>query len=554
MRCLMEFTPRPPILYGKTFMKRASCSWLVLVSSAFVLFALPQMKIAENAGLADNAFAGGNDPRIASLAQDSSTAICYASPHGNDLADGLTLRTAKQDVMSCYDDISGGTIFLLDGGHGVPLRACAQRDPPSCGIWIMGSADPNYAHPPAGWRKEKAISFVGGMGTAGGAFSHDYQTNIAAGGPDSKHPGIWLSSTYQITFENLSITSCLPAMVGADSSSNPANGQAWDNVFDNVGLYALRSVGCGPGMFIGSSSSRNFIRHSQIRGSALEQALVSMISRQSNIVTFRAAAKLPSSWKTGTVVGVVGVSDPSFDGGDFTITVTGHNTFTYPQAGPNATSSSGRAASDGNQSIVINPHGAKGNTLYADDLSLYDGAIKVYAGTSGTTLDVAKLDQDPGFGPSVWIATCTSPTIVYNRDTTAADGGKSGILAAVRSDCPRGTEELADSIQGSNPSVDAPATIMGGESPQRKTENPTSSDQHGVSKGQPLKQVKASAAQGGGSPLRTTASPPSTSQHAGSKGQPTEKTKAFSVQVGTFRDPANADHLKALIGGAMGRW
>jgi len=28
--------------------------------------------------------------------------------------------------------------------------------------------------------------------------------------------------------------------------------------------------------------------------------------------------------------------------------------------------------------------------------------------------------------------------------------------------------------------------------------------------------------------------------------------KAFGVQVGTFRDPANADHLKALIGASYG--
>jgi len=533
-------------------MNRRSCLWLVLLFSAGVILALPQVREAANAGLGDNAFDGGNDPRIASLAPDSSTSICYASPHGNDSADGLTLRTAKQDVMSCYDAMSSGTIFLLDGGHGVPLRACAQKDPAGCGIWIMGSADPNYAHPPAGWRKEKAISFVGGMGTGGGAFSHDYQTNIAAGGSDSKHPGIWLSSTFQITFENLSITSCLPAMVGTDSNGNPANGQAWDNVFDNIGLYALRSVGCGPGMFIGSSASRNFIRHSQIRGSALEQALVSMISRRSNIVTFRATAKLPSSWKTGTVVGVVGVSDPSFDGGDFTITVTGHNTFTYPQAGPNATSSSGRAASDGNQSIVINPHGAKGNTLYADDLSLYDGAIRVYAGTSGTTLDVAKVDQEPGFGPAVWIATCTSPTVVYNRDMTAADGGKSGILAAVRSDCPKGTKELADPIQASNPSVDGSPTTIGGAGPPRTTSNPPLSYQHGASQGRPTEQVKAHAAQGGASPSGTTANPPLSYKHGVSKGQPTEQMKAFGVQVGTFRDPANADHLKALIGASYG--
>lgn len=377
-------------------MNRGCCLRLVLLLSAGLMLVLPHMRGAANAGLGDNPLAGASDPRIASLEPNVSTSICYASPRGNDSADGLTLRTAKQDVMSCYDAISSGTIFMLDGGHGVPLRACAQRDPVGCGIWIMGSSDPNYDRPPAGWRKEKAISFVGGMGTGGGAPLHDYQTQLSAGGNDSKHPGIWLSSTFQITFENLSITSCLPALVGTDSNRNAAKGQAWDNVFDNVGLFASKSVGCGPGMLIGSSSSRNFIRHSQLRGSSLEKALVTKILRQSNIVTFTATAKLPSSWKTGTVVGVIGVSDPSFDGGDVTITVTGAKTFTYPQTGPNTISSGGQAASDGNQAIVLNPHGAQGNSLYADDLSLLDGAIKVYAGSSRTTLDVMKVDSEPG--------------------------------------------------------------------------------------------------------------------------------------------------------------
>lgn len=248
----------------------------------------------------------------------------------------------------------------------------------------MGSADPNYAHPPAGWRKEKTINFVGGIGTGGGSSSHYYQTNISAGGSDLKHPGIWLSSTVQITFENIFIASCLPALVGTDSNGNHANGPASDNVFDNVGFRASTSVGCGPGIFIGSSSSSNFIRNSQIQGSTLEHALVATISRRANLVTFTAMATLPSSWRTGMVVGVVGVSNPSFDGGDFTITVTGAKTFTYPQTGPNATSSGGGATSDGNQAIVMNPSGAKGNSLYARDLFLHGGAIKVYAGTSGT--------------------------------------------------------------------------------------------------------------------------------------------------------------------------
>jgi cell division septation protein DedD len=500
--------------------------------------------------LANNAL---DDPGGAAVVPDSSEAICYASPKGNDLADGSTLRTAKQDVMSCYDTISSGTIFMLDGGHDAPLRACARRDPAGCGIWIMGSGDPNYSRPPAGWRKEKPISFVGGMGTRGEPSSHDYQTNLQAGGSDSKHPGIWLSWANQITFENLSIATCLPAVLGRDSNGNPANGQAWDNVFDNVGLTASRSVGCGPGMFIGSASSRNFIRHSQIRGSPAEQALVAAISRQSNIVTLSASARLPSSWKTGAVVGVVGVADRSFDGGNFTITVTSAKTFTYPQTGPDFTSSGGRASSDGNQAIVVNPHGAQGNSLYADDLSLHDGAIKVYAGTSGTTLDVAKLDQEPGFGPVVWIATCISPTVVYNRDVAPTNDAKNPMLAEVRSDCAKSPEEVADSTHAQNPSINAPAAMTGGAGPPRATTNPPLGNQHDVPKGRPTEQAKAAAPK----QERASVTPPSvnptpSSPHDASIRRPLEQKTAFAVQAGTFRDPVNANHLKAMIGASYG--
>ncbi len=498
-------------------MKKVPCLWLAFLFSGLVWFALPERTMTGSAGFADNAFPGESNPDMSSRDPHSSAAICYASPHGNDTADGLTFRSAKQDVMSCYDAIPGGTIVMLDGGHGVPLRACPRVDPAGCGIWIMGSTDPNYAHPPAGWRKEKAISFVGGMRTGDEALGHDYQTHIAAGGSDSKHPGIWLSSTFQITFENIFITSCLPALVGTDSNRNPANGQSWDNVFDNVGFWATKSVGCGPGIFISSSSSRNFIRHSQVQGSTSEHALAATISRQSNIVTFTANAKLPASWKTGMVVGVEGVRDPDFDGGDFTITLIGAKTFTYPQIGPEATSSGGRAASDGNQAIVMNPHGAQGNSLSADDLHLYDGAMKVYAGTSRTNLDVAKVDQEGGFGPAIWIATCNSSMVVNAQDIRTAKRDLDGIFASVRSDCTKSAQDLASRPHVQYASVEGPARFFGGEDPSR-----------------------------------TIANPPLRSQRGNLKSGLTKQTKAFAVQVGAFRDPANADLVRARVGATYG--
>lgn len=498
-------------------MNRAPCWRLTLLLCALPLLALPKGMSAGQADLRGNALAGGNGQGTAVQDSDSATAVCYASPHGNDSADGLTLRTAKQDVMSCYDAIPGGTIVLMDSGPGVPLRVCTHRDPPGCGIWIMGPGDPNFAHLPAGWRKEKTITFAGGMATGGGAVPPDYQTRIVAGGTDAKHPAIWLSSAHQVTFENISITSCLPAMVGIDSNRGPAVGHARDNVFDNVGLFSPPSVGCGPGMLIGSSSTRNFIRHSQFRGSAPEHAVVASITRQSGIVTFTAVARLPASWNTGKVVSVLGAGDPSFDGGNFTITVTGARKFTYPQAGPDAISSGGRAASDGSQAIVMNPRGAAGNSLSADDVAIYDGAIEVYAGASATTLNAVNVHREEGFGPAIWIATCGTKTNVNAHSLRTADDGKPGAVAAIWSDCTNRPQAPAAKIHRQNASAAAPPTPVGGAGPSRATANPPSNNQHGNSIARTI-----------------------------------ETKKAFAVQVGAFRDPANADRLRRRIGTSYG--
>ena len=193
-------------------MSKALCGWKALLFSALVGLALPEGLAAGNGGSAGNIFAGGNDQGMASPVSGSSTRICYASPRGNDAADGLTIRSAKHDVMSCYDAIPAGSILLLDGGRAVPLRACPQRDPAGweSGSWVLQTQTMRIPRPGG---KEKPISFVGGMST-GGESSPGYQTNIASGGSDSKHPGIWLSSADRITFENISITTCLPAVVG----------------------------------------------------------------------------------------------------------------------------------------------------------------------------------------------------------------------------------------------------------------------------------------------------------------------------------------------------
>lgn len=144
------------------------------------------------------------------------SSICYAKPDGNDLNDGSYWAFAKADVMACYDALppAGGTIYIMGSGmKGDRIPACKSSDPNGCGIWIMGRWDPNYSHPPAGWRKAKtAVSFVGVGGQSFNTFGRQ-GTVIVNGGSavDNNHPGIWLSSFGNIMrFENIQ----LPGTIG----------------------------------------------------------------------------------------------------------------------------------------------------------------------------------------------------------------------------------------------------------------------------------------------------------------------------------------------------
>ena len=523
---------------------------LALVSLAF---AAPQNSGATHSALRDQTPTAGGRGGAALPSSSPITSICYASPDGNDASDGSSVRTAKQHVMACYDAIPAGDIILLEGINGSAVSACSRRDPPGCGIWIMGSGDSNYAHPPPGWRKEKAVHFMGGVGADNVPGSPAGRTHVLAGGSDRKHPAIWLSSTGQTTFLNVSVTACLPALVGTDSSGDGVKGAAKDGAFDNVGLWASNQVGCGPGMLVASSSSRTTIRHSQIEGSTLEHALVAGIVRRFHTVIFTAVDNLPSSWKTGMEVGIEGVLDPSFDGGDYRIKITGPKTFTYYQTGPDAESASGEATSDGDQAIVLNPHGAQGNSLYASDSSLYGGAIKVYAGSSPTVLEVSKVKQEQGKDATVWVANCTSPTVINAHDIRARDAA-STTSVVLRSDCGGSPHELAGRTPVQNVAFEPPASpeATRAELPPKPTADQprsTVAARHPSLSPPPAprmipeRPVAALATKTLPLPSPRAESRPST---------PADSTKLFGVQAGAFRDPANADELKAQLGTGYG--
>ena len=106
--------------------------------------------------------------------------VCYVSAFGNDANSGAWWDTAKASIMACFDVLpqgayAGGTIYLQDK-NGVSIPACPAGSPPGCGIWIMGPGDPNYASPPAGWRKKLGATpiYILGVGAASTAGSNKH--------------------------------------------------------------------------------------------------------------------------------------------------------------------------------------------------------------------------------------------------------------------------------------------------------------------------------------------------------------------------------------------
>jgi hypothetical protein len=206
--------------------------------------------------------------------------ICYAATGGEETADGSSWDTAKDSLMSCYDSLGedGGTIFFSDGGvySGSQLRACKKSDPPGCGIWILGKKDPNFVHPPRGWRRAKrSISFVGVGGNSFGANSRfGGKPGVLAGSAvDRNHPSIWLSAATGVVIRNMATfaTSGPQPLRGvvigeASDNSRTGKGSCASILLDNVDPSLYGDPGSGPGITITGGSFWITIQNSLVNG------------------------------------------------------------------------------------------------------------------------------------------------------------------------------------------------------------------------------------------------------------------------------------------------
>src|SRR5437763_1682353 len=81
------------------------------------------------------------------------SSIIYVSPSGKDSNDGYSWINAKATIIAALEALPNGstsapqsgtgTIYVAEGSHASPIAGN--------GIWIMGTRDPNYGRPPAGW-------------------------------------------------------------------------------------------------------------------------------------------------------------------------------------------------------------------------------------------------------------------------------------------------------------------------------------------------------------------------------------------------------------------
>jgi len=101
----------------------------------------------------------------------------FVSVEGNDSNDGLSWGTAKATVFAALEALPGGsaspptagrgTVYISNSNIYAAVKANADS---SCGVWIMGSQDPNYSSPPHCWLQlSGAFSIVcaGGSVAAG---------------------------------------------------------------------------------------------------------------------------------------------------------------------------------------------------------------------------------------------------------------------------------------------------------------------------------------------------------------------------------------------------
>lgn len=223
----------------------------------------------------------------------ASEAIQFVSRTGNDRNDGLSWGSAKLTVYAAYQTLPstgcnfgphcGGTIYLGDDiTWGGPIAGQGLR--------IIGAHDPNFASPPSGWLKERAVSIIC---AASGAWDSTAAVPMCyVSGNSASQPPMWISgNTAPMLFRGIKNQTGSGSVLAMDSNGVFENNAGVTNLtFEYCAFDETTSISTnGPGLRIGPNSFENYFYKSvfdgnpnAIGGTETRQALVADAGGSSN--------------------------------------------------------------------------------------------------------------------------------------------------------------------------------------------------------------------------------------------------------------------------------
>lgn len=381
--------------------------------------------------------------------------IQFISADGNDANDGLSMGSAKLTIMAGYDALpsSGGTVFII--GQGVDGTKWPHATSTSGqGIWIMGPTDPNYASPPAGWRKAKnsglvQVAFIGIPSSIAG--QNDMAGNNAGfiGGDDTR-PAIWLSGVTGVTFRNLATQypkSLAWLAVNSNGNKNGAAGGS-DIIFDNCeanvnfgGAGYGPVVDIGPNLFwvrfsncgfqcnnVAAESSDNRCAILCKEGSA-PVATITAVALTSNVATITAANEMTAGGGVRVTVAGTATAAGAFNG-SFEILSATPTQFTYALTHANV----GTTADTGTATPGINP--AMGIIYFENCHFTGGGGIRYYnqhEGTGGFFIKNSEMegtsDSQPIFEVMTSVGTYRA-TLIFSEGLSDSGNGAPRVRVA----------------------------------------------------------------------------------------------------------------------------
>ena len=185
------------------------------------------------------------------LKPQTSDAVQYASPNGNDSNDGLSVGTAKLTIVGAYNALpaTGGTIYVSGGVSGTnPVQCTATAGQ---GLGIASSLDPNFTSMPEvlnniQWVKAKnsTVAILGVSATfAPSNAKVGSATQVSCGNSSTK--AVVLAGVGNITIQHIAFRGSSGLQFGFDSNGSRTDTSVAGNTIDVVFQYNDIRTDCG---------------------------------------------------------------------------------------------------------------------------------------------------------------------------------------------------------------------------------------------------------------------------------------------------------------------